>query len=169
MLPMTAPIRLRLDQATRAAVSERYEQTRGAVERTNCQIVLLADEGRQRARDRLAGTARTTSSTQGSVSVSGRGLAGLAPRKAPGRALEVTPAWLAELKRVIDLDPHEVGVASAVWTTRLLSGYLEQATGHHAAIETVRMYLHHLGYVCKRPTWSMKRKSTEQAGWVKNA
>jgi len=43
---MTAPIRLRLDQATRTAVSERYEHTRGAVERTNCQIVLLADEGR---------------------------------------------------------------------------------------------------------------------------
>ena len=44
MSPMTAPIRLRLDQATRTAVSERYEHTRGAVERTNCQIVLLADE-----------------------------------------------------------------------------------------------------------------------------
>src|SRR5206468_1769915 len=24
------------------------------------------------------------------------------------------------------------------------------------------------GYVCKRPTWSLKRKSTEQAEWVKN-
>jgi hypothetical protein len=43
---MTAPIRLRLDQVTRTAVSERYEHTRGAVERTNYQIVLLADEGR---------------------------------------------------------------------------------------------------------------------------
>ena len=44
---MTAPMRLRLDQATRAAVSERYEHARGAVERTNCQMVLLADEGRR--------------------------------------------------------------------------------------------------------------------------
>ena len=43
---MTAPIRLRLDQATRIVVSERYEHARGAVERTNCQIMLLADEGR---------------------------------------------------------------------------------------------------------------------------
>ena len=43
---MTAPTRLRLDTAVRAAWSERYEHTRGAVERTNCQIVLLADEGR---------------------------------------------------------------------------------------------------------------------------
>jgi hypothetical protein len=46
MPPMTAPIRLRFDEAARAAVSERYEHTRGAVERTNCQMVLLAGEGR---------------------------------------------------------------------------------------------------------------------------
>jgi hypothetical protein len=31
---------------TRTAESERYEHTRGAVERTNCGIVLLADEER---------------------------------------------------------------------------------------------------------------------------
>src|SRR6266496_3269165 len=93
----------------------------------------------------------------------------LAPRKAPGRALEVTSAWLSELRRVIDLDPRSVDVPSAVWTTRLLSAYLERVTGHHTGIETVRIHLHRLGYVCKRPTWSLKRKSTEQAGWVKNA
>jgi hypothetical protein len=56
------------------------------------------------------------------------GLAGLVPRKAPGRALQITPVWLAELQRVIDLDPRSIGVASAVWTTRLLSTYLEQVT-----------------------------------------
>ena len=97
------------------------------------------------------------------------GLAGLAPRKHPGRAVQVTLAWLAELQRVIELDPHTVDVASAVWTTRWLSEYLQRVTGHPTGIETVRMHLHRLGYVCKRPTWSLKRKSTEQAGWVKNA
>jgi transposase len=77
--------------------------------------------------------------------------------------------FVAELQRVIDLDPRSVGVPSAVWTTRLLSTYLEQVTGLHTGIETVRVHLHRAGYVCKRPTWSLKRKSTEQAGWVKNA
>ena len=43
---MPAPVRLRLDQGTREAVAERYERARSAVERTNCQMVLLADEGR---------------------------------------------------------------------------------------------------------------------------
>jgi transposase len=166
---MTAPIQLRLDQATRTAVSERYEHTRHAVERTNCQMVLLADEGRHATE--IAWLVRRGPDQVRTVlhRFQAEGLVGLAPRKAPGRALQVTSDWLAELQRVIDLDPHTVGVSSAVWTTRLLSEYLTQVTGHHAAIETVRMHLHRLGYVCKRPTWSLKRKSTEQAGWVKNA
>lgn len=166
---MVAPIRLRLDQAMRTAVSERYERTRNAVERTNCQIVLLADEGRHA--QEIAWLVRRGPDQVRKVLHRFRadGLDGLRPRKAPGRALQVTPDWLAELKRVIDLDPHMVGVPSPVWTTRLLSDHLERVTGHKTGIETVRVHLHRLGYVCKRPTWSMKRKSTEQAGWVKNA
>jgi transposase len=169
MLQMVAPIRVRLDQATRTAVSERYEQTRNAVERTNCQVVLLADEGRHA--QEIAWLVRRGPDQVRNIlhRFQAEGLAGLSPRKAPGRALQVTPAWLAELQRVIDLDPHSVDVPSAVWTTRLLSVYLHRVTGHTTGIETVRVHLHRLGYVCKRPTWSMKRKSTEQAGWVKNA
>jgi transposase len=168
MLPMTAPIRLRLDQTTRADVSERYEHTRGAVERTNCQIILLADEGRHAPE--IAWLVRRGVDQVRKVlhRFQAEGVAGLAPRKAPGRALQITPSWLAELQRVIDLDPRSVGVPSAVWTTRLLSAYLEQVTGLHTGIETVRVHLHRGGYVCKRPTWSLKRKSSEQAGWVKN-
>ena len=43
---MPAPLRLRLDQGTREAVAERYEQACTPIERTNAQVVLLADEGR---------------------------------------------------------------------------------------------------------------------------
>lgn len=166
---MTAAIRLRLDQATRTAVSERYEHTRNAVERTNCHIVLLADEGRHA--QEIAWLVRRGPDQVRTIlhRFRSEGLAGLTPRTAPGRALQVTPAWLAELKRVIDLDPHTVDVRSPVWTTRLLSEYLQRVTGHTTGIETVRVHLHRLGYVCKRPTWSMKRQSNEQAGWVKNA
>jgi transposase len=169
MLEMPAPLRLRLDQKMREAVAEQYEQARSAVERTNCQVVLLADEGRsiteiswlvRRGREQVRMIPRRFQS---------EGVAGLLPRPRTGRPLEVTSAWLAELQRVIEVDPHTVGVDSAVWTTRLLADYLARATGHRAGIEAVRVHLHHLGYVCKRPTWSLKRKSTEQAGWVKHA
>jgi transposase len=166
---MSAPVRLRLEQELREAVAERYEQARGAIERTNCQMVLLADEGRtvteiawlvRRGCDQVRKILRRFRS---------EGVAGLALGKHTGRPLGVTPAWLAELERVIELDPHTVGVDSAVWTTRLLAEYLARVTGHRTGIEAVRVHLHRLGYVCKRPTWSLKRKSTEQAGWVKNA
>jgi transposase len=169
MLEMPAPLRLRLDQKMREAMAEQYEQARSAVERTNCQMVLLADEGRsiteiswvvRRGREQVRTILRRFQS---------EGVAGLLPRPRTGRPLEVTSAWLAELQRVIEVDPHTVGVDSAVWTTRLLADYLARATGHRAGIEAVRVHLHRLGYVCKRPTWSLKRKSTEQAGWVKNA
>jgi transposase len=163
---MTAPIRLRLDQITRTAVAERYEHTRNAVERTNCQMVLLADEGRHAQEIAWLGPDQVRTAL---YRFRAERLAGLTPRKAPGRALPVTPAWLAELRRMIELDPHTVDVPSAVWTTRLLSAYLQRVTGRTSGIETVRVHPHRLGYVCKRPTWSMKRKSTEQAGWVKNA
>ena len=166
---MVAPLRLRLDQATREAVAERYAQTRDAVERTNCQIVLLADEGRLATEIAWLVRRGPTQVRKVLHRFRSEGLAGLVPGKHTGRPLGVTPTWLAELQRVIDLDPHAVGVDSAVWTTRLLADYLADATGQRTGIETVREHLHRAGYVCKRPTWSLKRKATEQAGWVKNA
>src|SRR5690349_22910133 len=83
-------------------VSERYEQTRNAVERTNCQVVLLADEGRHA--QEIAWLVRRGPDQVRTVlhRYQAEGLAGLSPRTPPGRALQVTPAWLAELQRVID-------------------------------------------------------------------
>jgi hypothetical protein len=42
-------------------------------------------------------------------------------------------------------------------------------TGQRASIETVRTHLHQAGYVCKRPTWTLRRKAAEQPAWAKNA
>lgn len=163
---MVAPLRVQLDEPTRAAVADRYERTHGAIERTNCQMVLLADEGRTAAQ--IAPLVRRSPDQVRRIlkRFQTQGLAGLAPRKAPGRPVQVTPAWLAELQRVVAVDPRSVGVPSAVWTTRLLADYLAGATGHRTGLETVREHLHRLGYVCKRPTWVLKRKATEQADWA---
>src|ERR687897_176233 len=78
------------------------------------------------------------------------------------------PGWEAELVRVADLDPHEVGVDSALWSCRLLADYLAGVTGHRAGIETVRHALHRAGFVCKRPRWVLSRKAQAQPGWAKN-
>lgn len=166
---MAERLKVQLSEVQRAEVDRRYRAARDAETRTRYQMVLLAADGKPAPQ--IGWMTRRSEDTVRRVlgRLLHQGLDAVPRRSPPGRAVQVTENWLTELERVIDLDPHEVGVASAVWTTRLLSGYLEQTTGHHAAIETVRMYLHHLGYVCKRPTWSLKRKANQQAGWVKNA
>src|SRR5574341_1548304 len=87
----------------------------------------------------------------------------------PGQPPHYPPAWEQELVRVADLDPHEVGVDSALWTCRLLADYLAEQTGHQAGIDTVRVALHRAGFVCKRPRWVLTRKAHAQPGWAKNA
>jgi len=89
-------------------------------------------------------------------------------RKAPGRQPAINAAWEAHLLRVIEDDPHGHGVDSANWTTQLLADYLESQTEIRVNQETVRRHLHRLGYVCKRPTWTMAPKAAEREDWGGN-
>ena len=70
---------------------------------------------------------------------------------------------------MIELDPHEVGQETANWTTTRLAQYLGQHTGIQVTEETVRLYLHAHDYVCKRSTWTLRRKAEEKADYVGNA
>lgn len=97
------------------------------------------------------------------------GLAAVPRRSPPGREPTVTPSGEAELLRVIEDDPHQHGVESANWTTILLAEYLAKTTGVRVDPETVRRHLHKLGYVCKRPTWTVAHKAQEREDWVGNA
>jgi transposase len=97
------------------------------------------------------------------------GLATVARRSPPGRAPTLTLSGEAELRRVIEDDPHHHGVASANWTTLLLADYLAAQTGVRVDPETVRRHLHDLGYVCKRSTWTMAHKAAEREDWAGNA
>ena len=146
-----------------------YETTSQAKLRLRAHIILLAHQERSvaeiaaiilRSRDTVERVLKRF--LQG-------GIAALPPRTAPGRAPTVTSEWKAELLRVIDLDPHTVGVRSANWTTSLLATYLAATTNVAVTAETVRLYLRAAGGVCKRPTWTLKRKAEAQPGYVGNA
>ena len=164
---VTAPIRLpELDAATLADLRQRYEETPNVESRTRYQMLLLAQQGYKAPQ-----IARMVLRSEDTVErVLNRFLAaGLeaGPRRTPpGRERTVTAAWEAELLRVIELDPHEVGVSSANWTTELLAEYLGMHTGIQVTQETVRVHLHAAGYVCKRPTWTLRRKAEAQANYV---
>src|SRR6266568_1245695 len=164
---MTAPITLPpLAAEVQAELCRRYEETGNPETRTRYQMVLLAQRGHTAPQ-----IARLVLRSEDTVErVLKRFLAGGAdavPRRtSPWRGRTVTAAWEAELLRVIELDPHEVGQETANWTTELLAEYLGQQTGIQVTEETVRVYLHAHGYVCKRPRWTLRRKAGERADYV---
>jgi transposase len=165
---MPAPLRIDLSPADRLAVRAAFDTTHDADRRLHYQMVLLAGDGR--TAPEIAPIVQRSEATVQRVLHRYRdgGLAAVPNRPRPGAAPTVTPAWVAELRRVIELDPHEVGVASALWTTGLLATYLAEQTGVDTSDETVRRYLHRFDYVCKRPRWTLKCKAEEQPDWAGN-
>jgi transposase len=157
-----------LDDPTLADLRARYDVTTDADLRLRYQMVLLAQQGRS-----VAEIAQITYRSRDTVErvltrFRDAGLDAVPRRFAPGSPPTITPAWTAELLRVIELDPHAVGVDSATWTTGLLATYLAQHTGIAVSAETVRVALHANDYGCKRPTWTLKRKAEAQPGYVGN-
>ena len=167
---MTAPLTLTsLEKPALVELRRRYEETADAETRTRYQMLLLSQRGQTSSQ--IAQTVLRSQDTV--VRVLKRfltgGLDAVPRRTAPGRERTVTAAWEAELLRVIEGDPHEVGVETANWTTERLAEYLGQQTGIHVTEETVRMYLHVHDYVCKRSTWTLRRKAEEKTDYVGNA
>ncbi len=164
--PLTLPP---LEEATVAEQPRRYETDPAAESRRRYQMVWLAHLGQ-----RVPQIAQAVLRSQDTVTrvlhrfLDG-GLDAVPRRPAPGAAPTITSDWTAELLRVIDLDPHEVGVASATWSTGLLAAYLARQTGIAVSDETVRTTLHAHDYVCKRPTWTLRQRASEQAGYLGNA
>ena len=158
-----------LDTAALADLRARYDATADADLRLRYQMILLAHQGRSVA-EIAAVVFRSRDTVERVLTRFRDGGLGAVPRRfAPGSTPTITPAWTAELLRVIERDPHDVGVESASWTTSLLAAYLARQTGIAVSDETVRTALHAHGYVCKRPTWTLKRRAEDQPGYVGNA
>ena len=164
--PLTLPP---LEEATVADLRQRYTTDPDPETRRRYQMVWLAHLGQRvpqiaqavlRSRDTVARVLHRFRAG---------GLDAVPRRTAPGPAPTVTPAWEAELLRVVELPPPAVGVASADWTTRLLAEYLARQTGVRVGQETVRPALRAHQYGCKRPTWTLERRAAEQPGYPGNA
>jgi transposase len=165
---MPAPLRIEWSPTEREAVRGAFDTTRDADTRLRYQMVLLAGDGH--TVPEIAPLVQRSETTVQRVlhRYQASGLAAVPYRPRRGAAPTVTPAWEAELRRVIELDPHQVGVASPLWTTGLLATYLAEQTGVETSAETVRRYLHRFDYVCKRRKWTLKRKAEEQPDWAGN-
>jgi transposase len=146
-----------------------YETTPHAQLRLRSHIVLLAHQGRSVAEMAAIVCRRRDTVERVLKRFRQGGIAALPPRTAPGRAPTVTPEWQAARLRVLDLDPHTVGVRRAHGPTSFLATYRAAQTQVAVTAETVRLSLHAAGGVCKRPTWTLKRQAEEHPGSVGNA
>src|SRR5712691_10519940 len=110
---MSAPITLpQQDELALTALRRRYEESTDAETRTRYQMLLLSLRGQTSSQ-----IAQMVLRSQDTVV------------RVLKRFFTVTAAWEAELLRVIELDPHEVGQDTANWTTERLAEYLGQQTG----------------------------------------
>jgi transposase len=165
MRPLTIPP---FDEATCAGLRRRYDTTDDPEDRLHSQLVWLAHAG-EHAPEIAQPVLRSPVTVRRALHRFRVGGLDAVPRRtAPGPERTLTPAWEAELLRVIELDPHAVGVASANWTTGPLAVYPAQQLGIAVSDEPVREYLHAHDYVCKRPTWTLQRRASEQAGYLGN-
>lgn len=92
----------------------------------------------------------------------GRGALRPRPRRTPSPWRKVDLAWLKALALAMEQGPEACGVARPTWTAPLLSIYLEEQLGIAVSERTVRRGLEQLGYVCRRPTWTVRHKAEEQ-------
>jgi len=158
-----------LDTATYNQLTQRFNATTIPETRLRYQILLLAHQGCTNAQIAPV-VLRSRDTVERVLKRFREGGLDAVPYKKPGRAKpKVTPEWKAQLERVVELDPHAVGVPSANWTTGLLAEYLRHRTGLELSQATVGRHLHQAGFVCKRPTWTLKQKAKEQAGYLGNA
>ena len=164
--PLTLPP---LEEATVTELRRRYETDPDAESRRRYQMVWLAHLGQRAAQIAQAVMRSHDTVTRVLRRDLEGGLEAVPRRVAPGPAPAVTPAWAADLLRVVELDPHDVGVPSANWTTGRRADYLARRTGIAVSDAPVRTYLHTHDYVCKRPTGTLRRRASEQAGYLGNA
>ena len=79
---------------------------------------------------------------------------------------KVTLEWQRLLAEAMRLGPEACGVPRPTWTAPLLADYLTKRTGIVVSERTVRRGLDLLGYVCRRPTWTVRHKAQEQPDYA---
>ena len=168
---MTAPLTLpSLDEPTRVELRCRYEESTDAETRTRYQMLLLSLRGQTSSQ--IAQTVLRSQDTV--VRVLKRyftgGLDAVPRRTAPGRERRVTAAWEAERLASDRAGSPCCGTGQRQLDHRAASQRPWASTrAWRLTEETVRVYLHAHGYVCKRPTWTLRRKAETQAHYVGNA
>ena len=154
-----------LSEAETAALEHDYRYADKRILRQRSQIVLLAYQ-----LDTQAQVAQVVRCSQDTVRrtlhlYQEGGRAALRPHPAKAHGV-VCLDWQKALAEAMVLGPEACGVPRPAWTATLLADYLADKTGIGVSESTVRRGLALLGYVCRRPTWTLRHKAEEQPGYV---
>jgi transposase len=150
-------IRLDIPAAEAARLESEFRATSDRKLRDRLQIVLLAHKGRQH-KDIAADLAVNRKTVQRWLNAFlERGLDGLRPRKAPGKAGNI-PAELAdEIKSWVIAGPASVGLDRANWTYEEIAGHLKKAKGIRTSRSAVHRFCRKIGIRPYRPTYRYLR------------
>ena len=91
------------------------------------------------------------------------GVAGLTPRKPPGRTSAATPAYRQALREAIATPPQTLGYGFSVWSVVRLNEHLKRRTKVSFSEDQLRRILHQEGFSYQRPKHTMKGKRDEAA------
>lgn len=134
------------------ALEELYRTTKDVRLRTRSQMMLLAAEKHLVARE-IAEIVREDEPTvrRWMKRYMAEGIEGLKDAPRPGATRKVTPAYEAELLRVVRLRPRSMGLEFSLWTVQRLADYMAEETGIRVEAETVRQHLANHDIVLSRP------------------
>jgi transposase len=131
----------------------------------NCLIVLMSDREVGRSRISIARELGCSEGTVDSIRKRYReeGIAGLTPRKSPGRPLRVTLTYRKALRKAVQTPPQQLGYGFSVWSAARLNAHLKKGTGLALSDERLRKLLREEGFSFQRPKHTMKGKRDEAA------
>lgn len=150
-------IHVRLSDQQAQKVEAELRSTQDRKYRDRLQAVLLAHQGRQR-QDIAADLCVDRRSVQRWINAyCDGGLAGLAPKKAPGKSPGI-PAELAdEVRRWVIQGPAKQGLDRANWTHEELADHLFKAKGIKTSRSAMQRFCAKIGIRLYRPTYRYLR------------
>lgn len=156
-----------LSAQERAALDQDYRYDPDPLVRRRSHIVLLARE--LETQSEVARVVRcSTDTVRRTLALYEQGGRSQLRRRPalPWHTAKRTLAWQKALAEALARGPEACGVARPTWTAPLLAEYLAAQTGIRVDEATVRRGLDSLGYVCRRPVWSVRHKAEEQADYL---
>lgn len=90
------------------------------------------------------------------------GIAGLWPKKSPGRPPKATPEFRQAVDQVARENPRDLGYEFSRWTVDLMTEHVVAATGIDIGPDTMRNTLVDLGFRWGRPKLDLKHRQDPQ-------